>query len=65
MTPERMAKLVAWWVRCYTRDLSTPIAQRRINEIDADLHDTSRTHGPKGPATGVSPSASCRGWLAA
>lgn len=39
MTPERMAKLVAWWVRCYTRDLPTPIAQRRINEIDADLHD--------------------------
>ena len=39
MTPERMAKLVAWWLRCYTQDLSTPIAQRRINEIDADLHD--------------------------
>jgi hypothetical protein len=34
-----MAKLVAWWVRFYTRDLPTPIAQRRINEIDADLHD--------------------------
>ena len=39
MTPERMAKLVGWWVRFYTRDLPTPIAQRRINEIDADLHD--------------------------
>ena len=39
MTPERMAKLVAWWVRFYTRDLPTPIAQRRINELDADLHD--------------------------
>jgi hypothetical protein len=39
MTPKRMAKLVAWWVRFYTRDLATPIAQRRINEIDADLHD--------------------------
>jgi hypothetical protein len=39
MTPERMAELVAHWVRFYTRDLPTPIAQRRVNEIDADLHD--------------------------
>ena len=39
MTPERMAKLVARWVRFYTRDLPTRIAQRRIDEIDADLHD--------------------------
>jgi hypothetical protein len=39
MTPERMAELVARWVRFYTRDLSTPIAQRRVDEIDADLHD--------------------------
>jgi hypothetical protein len=39
MTPERMAKLVARWVRLYTRDLPTPVARRRIDEIDADLHD--------------------------
>ncbi len=39
MTPERMAKLVARWVRFYTRSLPPPIAQRRIDEIDADLHD--------------------------
>jgi hypothetical protein len=39
MTPERMAELVARWVRFYTRDLPNPIAQRRIDEIDADLHD--------------------------
>ncbi len=39
MTPERMADLVARWVRFYTRELPTPIAQRRIDEIDADLHD--------------------------
>ncbi len=39
MTPERMAELVARWVRFYTRELPTPIAQRRINEIAADLHD--------------------------
>jgi hypothetical protein len=39
MTPERMAGLVARWVRLYTRDLPAPIAQRRVDEIDADLHD--------------------------
>jgi hypothetical protein len=39
MTPERMAELVARWVRFYTRDLPVPIAQRRVDEIDADLHD--------------------------
>jgi hypothetical protein len=39
MTPERMAELVTRWARFYTRDLPTPIAQRRIDEIDADLHD--------------------------
>jgi hypothetical protein len=39
MTPERMAELVARWVRFYTRDLPTPIAQHRVDEIGADLHD--------------------------
>lgn len=39
MTPEWMAELVARWVRFYTRDLPTPIAQRRVDEIGADLHD--------------------------
>jgi hypothetical protein len=39
MTPERMAELVARWVRFYTRDLPGPVATRRINEIDADVHD--------------------------
>jgi hypothetical protein len=39
MTPERIAELVARWVRCYTRNLPPPIAGRRIDEIDADLHD--------------------------
>jgi hypothetical protein len=39
MTPERMAELVARWVRFYTRKLPTPIAQRRVDEIGADLHD--------------------------
>ena len=48
MTPEGMAELVARWVRFYTRELPTPTAQRRINEIDADLHDHiahERAHG--------------------
>ena len=39
MTPERMAELVGRWVRFYTRDLPTAIAGRRVDEIDADLHD--------------------------
>jgi hypothetical protein len=39
MTPERMAGLVARWVRLYTRGLPGPTARRRIEEIDADLHD--------------------------
>jgi hypothetical protein len=39
MTPERMAELVARWVRFYTHDLPAPIAERRTDEIDADLHD--------------------------
>jgi len=34
-----MAKLVARWVRFYTRNLPAPIASRRIDEIHADLHD--------------------------
>ena len=34
-----MAALVAWWVRLYTRNLPDPIALRRIDESDADLHD--------------------------
>ena len=50
MTPERMAELVARWVRFYTRNLPAPIAQRRIDEIDADLHDHiahGRAHATK------------------
>jgi hypothetical protein len=45
-----MAKLVARWVRFDTRGLPTPIAQRRIDEINADLHDHiahARAHGTK------------------
>jgi hypothetical protein len=39
MTAERAAGIVARWVRLYTRDLPPAVAQRRIGEIDADLHD--------------------------
>jgi hypothetical protein len=39
MTPERAAELVARWVRFYTRELPTPIARRRVDEIGADVHD--------------------------
>jgi hypothetical protein len=39
MTPQRAAELVARWVRFYTGKLPAPIAQRRVDEISADLHD--------------------------
>ena len=39
MSPERTAELVARWVRLYTRNLPPDVAERRIDEIDADLHD--------------------------
>jgi hypothetical protein len=39
MSPERVAVLVRRWVRFYTRDLPTPLAERRVAELDADLHD--------------------------
>ena len=39
MTPERVARLVARWVRLYTTRLPPAVARRRIEELDADLHD--------------------------
>jgi hypothetical protein len=51
MRPERTAQLVARWVRFYTRGLPGPIAQRRADEIDADLRDHiahERAQGIKG-----------------
>ena len=39
MRPERASGLVTRWVRLYTRELPAPIAQRRVEEIGADLHD--------------------------
>lgn len=39
MTPQRAADLATRWVRCYTRRLPTLVAERRIDEISADLHD--------------------------
>lgn len=39
MTPERIANLVARWARVYTWGLPTDVARRRVEEIDADVHD--------------------------
>lgn len=39
MTTGRAARLVARWVRFYTRGLHTDIAARRIEEIGVDVHD--------------------------
>jgi hypothetical protein len=48
MTPEGIAGLVGRWVRAYTRGLPAEVARRRVEEIDADLHDQiadERAHG--------------------
>jgi hypothetical protein len=39
MTPERVSRLAGRWVRFYTRELPGPVAERRVDEIAADLHD--------------------------
>jgi hypothetical protein len=39
MTPESMAALVARWTRTYTRNLPPAVADRRREEIAADIHD--------------------------
>ena len=39
MTPDRTAELVERWIRYYTRELPGPVAERRVDEIGADLHD--------------------------
>lgn len=39
MRPERTAELVERWIRYYTRELPTPIVERRLDEVGADLHD--------------------------
>ena len=35
----RAQRVVGRWVRLYTRDLPEEIAQRRVEEVEADLHD--------------------------
>lgn len=55
------------WVRFYTRGLGGPIAERRIDEIDADLHDHiahERAEGTSDRRIALS-LASPRGWLVA
>jgi hypothetical protein len=52
MTPERAAALVARWVRLYTSGLPAVVAQRRIEEIDADLHDHIAHERSRGTSNG-------------
>jgi hypothetical protein len=52
MTPERMARVVARWARLYTRGLPGPIAQRRVDEIAADVHDHVEHARARGVADG-------------
>jgi len=52
MTPERAAELVTKWVRLYTQELPQPVAQRRVEEVVADLDDHiahERATGKSGP----------------
>jgi hypothetical protein len=39
MTPERIAEAVLAWARLYTRGLPPAVAERRLGELAADLHD--------------------------
>jgi len=48
MTPERVSGLVGRWVRAYTRNLPTSVAERRVSEIEADLHDQIATERAQG-----------------
>ena len=52
MTPERISTLVSRWVRVYTRNLPSALAERRIGEIEADLHDQIATERAQGIADG-------------
>jgi hypothetical protein len=52
MTPERMADVVARWVRLYTRNLPEAVTRRRIGEIEADLHDHIAHERADGAADG-------------
>ena len=52
MTPERTSRLVTGWVRLYTRDLPSAIAERRAGEIAADLHDHIAYERASGTADG-------------
>jgi hypothetical protein len=65
MTPERVAGLVARWVRWYTRDLPAPIARRRVGELDADLHDHIAHARALGAGDGRIALSVLSGWSAA
>lgn len=39
MNPERVATAVRWWVRSYTRHLPAEAAERRLDELESDLHE--------------------------
>jgi hypothetical protein len=56
VTPERTAALVTRWARFYTRDLPASVAQRRVDEIAADVRDHithERTKGGSDARIGI------------
>lgn len=52
MSPESVTQLTARWVRFYTRELPTAIAQRRVREIGADMHDHIAHERSRGKSDG-------------
>jgi hypothetical protein len=54
MTPEAVARLVAHWVRAYTRGLPPLIAARRVEEIEADIDEhIAHARGAGRPPAGI------------
>jgi hypothetical protein len=49
MTPDRIGAWALGWVRFYSRDLPPLVTERRVGEIEADVHD----HIESGRAAGV------------
>jgi hypothetical protein len=52
MSPERVAAVVLRWARLYTRGLPRAVADRRIEELSADLHDQVAHERAAGVADG-------------
>lgn len=50
MTPERARQIVGRWVRFYTNGLPAPQAERREEEVAADIHEQLESETSRGTA---------------